>query len=385
MMSDKLKKIFDSDDLGLLNTSQRDKPQTSNDRLESSFLEIVDFFNEHNRKPSAKTTDMGERKLGVRLRGIRADDEKAEALKHLDTHGLLVPEAPPESIDEVFSDDSLGLFDDPTGILTLKNVPNTSDRSKADYIAKRQKVTEFQQFETLFKQKHNELQNSISKLVKFEGADTIKQGSFFVSDGLMVYIAEIGKKSIVFGRPKERIRCIFENGTESNMFLRSLASQLYEEGGYSIVSSDIDMANNEDAESGYIYILSSQSEDPKIANISNLYKIGYSTTAVEQRIVNAANDPTYLMAKAKIVATYKTFNMNTQKFELLLHRVFNEAKLNMGMIDANGRHYTPSEWFVVPLEVIDMAVRMIISGDIVDYMYNNDTKTLAEIDSHKTL
>lgn len=376
MMSDKLKRIFESDDLGLLNSSQRDKPQTSSDRLESSFLEIVDFYNEYNREPSAKTTEMAERKLGVRLRGIRADEEKVEALKHLDAHGLLVPEAPPESINEVFSDDTLGLFDDPTGILTLKNVPNTSDRSKADYIAKRQKIIEFQQFETLFKQKHDELQNNISKIVKFEGVDTIKEGSFFISDGLMVYIAEIGKKSVVFGRPKERIRCVFENGTESNMFLRSLASQLYEDGGYSIVPSNINITNDEDAESGYIYVLSSQSEDPKIANISNLYKIGYSTTAVEQRIVNAINDPTYLMAKVKIVATYKTFNMNTQKFELLLHRVFNEAKLNMDMIDNNGRHYTPSEWFVVPISVIDTAVRMIISGDIVDYHYDKNIKQI---------
>jgi hypothetical protein len=376
MMSDKLNRIFESDDLGLLNTSQRDKPQTSSDRLEASFLEIVDFYSEYNREPSAKTTEMAERKLGVRLRGIRADDNKIEVLKHLDSHGLLVPEAPPESIDEVFSDDTLGLFDDPTGILTLKNVPNTSDRSKADYIAKREKVIEFQQFEALFKQKHNELQNNISRIVKFEGADTIKEGSFFVSDGLMVYIAEIGRKSVVFGRPKERIRCVFENGTESNMFLRSLASQLYEEGGYSIVSSNIDMTNDEDAESGYIYVLSSQSEDPKIANISNLYKIGYSTTAVEQRIVNAVSDPTYLMAKVKIVATYKTFNMNTQKFESLLHRVFSEAKLNMDMIDNNGRHYTPSEWFVVPISVIDTAVRMIISGDIVDYHYDKNLQQI---------
>lgn len=376
MMSDKLNRIFESDDLGLLNISQRDKPQTSSDRLESSFLEIVDFYNEYNREPSAKTTEMAERKLGVRLRGIRADDNKIEALKHLDSHGLLVPEAPPESIDEVFSDDTLGLFDDPTGILTLKNVPNTSDRSKADYIAKRQKIIEFQQFETLFKQKHNELLNNISKIVKFEGADTIKQGSFFISDGLMVYIAEIGKKSVVFGRPKERIRCVFENSTESNMFLRSLASQLYEEGGYSIMPSNINITNDDDAESGYIYVLSSQSEDPKIANISNLYKIGYSTTAVEQRVVNAVSDPTYLMAKVKIVATYKTFNMNTQKFESLLHRVFNEAKLNMDVIDNSGRHYTPSEWFVVPISVIDTAVRMIISGDIVDYRYDLNSKAL---------
>jgi hypothetical protein len=33
-------------------------------------------------------------------------------------------------------------------------------------------------------------------------------------------------------------------------------------------------------------------------------------------------EPTYLMAPVKIEAEYKTFNMNTQKFEQLLHNFF---------------------------------------------------------------
>lgn len=379
MMSDKLKKIFESDDLGLLTLSQRDKPQTSSDRLESSFLEIVDFYNEFNREPSAKTIEMAERKLGVRLRGIRADDEKIDALKYLDTHGLLVPEAPPESINEVFSNDTLGLFDDPTGILTLKNVPTSFDRSKSDYIAKRKKAVDFKQFEALFQQQHTDLKTGALKLVKFAGANTIKSGKFFVINGIMVYIAKLGDKKNVYGRPKERIHCIFENGTESHMFLRSLASQLYDEGGYSVVSSEDTLIVENDAVSGYIYVLSSLSDNPKIANVLNLYKIGFSTTSVEQRIKNAANDSTYLMAPVKIVATYKTFNMNTHKFELLLHRVFNDVRLDMDMVDTNSKNYSPSEWFVVPLKVIDTAVRMIISGDIVDYRYDHGSNSLVEI------
>jgi hypothetical protein len=378
MNSDKLRKIFESDDLGLLDVSKRDKPQTSSDRLESSFLEIVDFYSEYGKEPSAKTTNMAERRLGVRLRGIRADDEKVEALKHLDLHGLLVPEEPLESIDQVFNDDALGLFDDPTGILTLKNVPSGFDRSKSDYIAKRQRAADFKQFETLFQEQHHNLQNGTLKLVKFSGADTIKQGRFFITDGVMVYIADIGEKTIVYGRPKERIHCIFENGTESHMFLRSLASQLYEEGGYSVVSSDDAIIVDDDMETGYIYVLSSLSENPKVANISNLFKIGFSTTSVEQRVKNAVNDPTYLMAPVKIVATYKAFNMNTQKFELLLHRVFSEVRLGMNVVDINSSQRAPSEWFIVPLDVIDTAIRMIISGDIVNYRYDTDSKTLVD-------
>jgi len=380
MVSDKLKKIFDSDNLGLLEYSKRNRPQTSSDRLESSFLEINDFFNENNREPEIMSTDMLEHRLGVRLRGIRADDDKVECLKHLDINNLLIPEDPPENIDEVFSDDELGLFDDPTGILTMTNVPSI-DRTRSDFVAKRQAATDFTQYEPLFRQQHKNLVEGVSKLIKFMGSDTIKQGRFFIVNGLMVYVDNVGEKTMVFGRPKERIHCIFENGTESDMFLRSLASQLYEDGGYSVVDSVNNEIGNEDSESGYIYILSSLSEDPKIRNLSNLYKIGFSTTSVEQRIRNVANDPTYLLAPVKIVATYKTYNMNTQKFELLLHRIFSEARLDMDLVDKSGSRYVPTEWFIVPINVIDTAIRMIISGDIINYTYDASSKSIIETGS----
>ena len=88
------------------------------------------------------------------------------------------------------------------------------------------------------------------------------------------------------------------------------------------------------------------------------------------------NDPTYLMAGVEIVASYKTFNMNTQKFEALLHRLFADARLGVEMVSKDGRKYTPSEWFIVPIDVIDLAIRMIISGDITQYHYDVHTKSL---------
>ena len=56
---------------------------------------------------------------------------------------------------------------------------------------------------------------------------------------------------------------------------------------------------DEDKEAGFIYILKSKSEKPEIANLKNLYKIGYSKIRVEDRIKNARFDPTYLMADVK--------------------------------------------------------------------------------------
>ena len=50
-----------------------------------------------------------------------------------------------------------------------------------------------------------------------------------------------------------------------------------------------------------MYILNSLSEDLRIKNMKNLHKIGYCTTSVEQRIINAKFDPTFLMSEVKIV------------------------------------------------------------------------------------
>ena len=78
----------------------------------------------------------------------------------------------------------------------------------------------------------------------------------------------------------------------------------------------------EDKETGHIYVLTSQSEKEEIASLENLYKIGYSSTSVQERIKNAENEPTYLMAPVKIESSWMCYNMNAQKFEQLIHTIF---------------------------------------------------------------
>jgi hypothetical protein len=117
-------------------------------------------------------------------------------------------------------------------------------------------------------------------------------------------------------------------------------------------------------------VLRSRSNDPQIASLKDLYKIGFSTTSVEQRIANATNAPTYLMAPVDIVADYRTYNLKPSALEHLLHRVFAEVRLDITQIDPKGRMYDPSEWFVVPLNVINQAINMIMSSEIVDYVYD---------------
>ena len=190
----------------------------------------------------------------------------------------------------------------------------------------------------------------------------------------MVFVAAVGEKKIVHGRPKERIRAIFENGTESEMFLRSLSSQLYDD-GFIVASSDYEDLKNtlldDDEVTGYIYILSSLSNDPNIQNTKDLHKIGYSTTLVDERIKDAAKDPTYLMAPVKKIETYVCANtINPQKVEYFLHRFFAGVALDINIIDGNGKDYRPREWFCVPLPVIRQAIRLLMSKDIYNYTYD---------------
>lgn len=115
--------IFDSDEDGLLDTPEKAPKLTNSDRLERSFLELVEFYREHERPPRSDTREIAERKLGARLDGILASEEKIAALKHLDEFGLFEAPEAPASIDDLIDGDDLGLLDDGTGILDTSDLP----------------------------------------------------------------------------------------------------------------------------------------------------------------------------------------------------------------------------------------------------------------------
>jgi hypothetical protein len=122
--------------------------------------------------------------------------------------------------------------------------------------------------------------------------------------------------------------------------------------------------------------LESLSQDDRIQTKKNLYKIGYSRVDVKERVKNALNEPTYLMAQVKIVAVYRCFNLNTQKLEQLLHRFFANSCLSIDIYDGEGKRYTPREWFIAPLDVIEKAIELMISGEIVNYKYDDKNETI---------
>lgn len=380
MTSTDFQSIFDSDEDGLLDTPEKAAKLTSSDRLQRSFLEIVEFYRAHNRIPRSNTREIAERKLGARLDGILANEDKLAALGHLDEFGLLAAPEAPSSLEDLLDGDDLGLLGDGTGILDTSDLPQRKSPDGDIDAAQRVRAEDFEQFEPLFQQKHAELSDGTAKLVLFPGIRHITEGSFFVLNGVMLFIAEVGeteyKESTVRANRRERLRVIFENGTESSMYRQSLGIRMGEGDGQAVVPAEFGSILADDVSTGYVYVLRSLSDDPQIAGIADLHKIGFSRGPVEARIANAERHPTYLMAPVEIVASYRTYNMRTSALENLVHRVFSDVRLRLSQVGKDGRLYEPSEWYIVPLEVIDHAVSLITSGDIVDYVYDPEAKAL---------
>jgi len=378
----KLLDIFKDDPFNLLELKPQTSPVKSEDeRLVSSFQEINDFYEKHGRKPE-KSMDMQERSLHARLKGINENAEKRAALSAHDKHNLLDEPVPSEvhTIDDIFASDDLGIFDNNVeDIFTLKHVPK--ETTMPDYVARRKPCKDFAKYEQRLIDCQADLNKGKRKLYPFKDEQQIHQGYFFVLKGVLLYVAEVGKREKSKGKTNARLRCIFENGTESDMLLRSLAAELYKDGRRVSEYEDklydqFTNVSDEDDETGFIYILKSKSNDPKIKEIENLYKIGFSRVPVRERIKNAENETTYLMAPVEIVSEYQCFNMNPHKFEQLLHTFFAKVCLNVDVFDTDGNRHTPREWFQVPLSVIDDTINCILSGEIVDYRYDDDREMI---------
>jgi len=378
----KLKAIFENDPLGLLNIKPSSSPvRNADERLIASFQEINAFYDKNKREPEAGG-NIQEHMLFSRLKGLREDNEKMLALEKEDRYSLFkVEKKAINSLEDLLGDDALGILDsDADSMFSFKHTPK--ETSMPDYIAKRTPCKDFDLFENIFITCQANLKDGKRKLYPFKNEQQIAKGYFFVLKGVLLFVAEVGKKEVdEKGKVNARLRCIFENGTESDMLLRSLAAELYKDGRRVTEHEDklLDNFKNiseEDKEAGFIYVLKSKSNNENITSIDNLYKIGFSKVDVPERIKNAENEPTYLMAPVSIVKAFKCYNMNPQKLEQLLHNFFGNSCLNIDVFDKEGNRHTPREWFIAPLEIIEQAVHFIINGDIVNYRYDEQQQII---------
>jgi hypothetical protein len=362
------------------------------ERVIAGFEDILNFVKEHGRPPAhGEDRDIFERLYAVRLDRLRAEQEFRDLLAPFDAVGLLSGEfavrpAAPEPADDDALLAELGVeAGDTEGLSALKHVkPRAEVRAAAEEIANRTVCKDFEQFKPHFIQVQKDLEKGLRKTRRFQTMAEIKQGEFFIVGGQKAYIAEVGKEFRTdYDRRDSRLRVIFDNGTESDVLLRSFQRALHrDEAGRRITEPDAgplfeSVSDPEGMESGTIYVLRSLSDHPDIvAHRDVIHKIGVTGGDVESRIANARLDATFLLADVEVAATYALFDINRSKLENLLHRFFAPARLDLTIEDRFGTPVKPREWFLVPLSAIDEVVRRIQDYSIVRFEYDRETASL---------
>lgn len=354
------------------------------ERIIAGFEDIQRFVDQHGHPPQhGEGRDIFERLYAVRLDRLRELEECRALLGPLDRQGLLESISSPMGFAEQLDDEQLlsELGVEATGphdITELKHVRSTAEKRAAEEIANRQKCEDFDTFKPIFEKVQKDLSLGFLQTRRFERKSEIAPGRFYILGGQKAYVAAMEEPfSNEHGNVDARLRVIFDNGTESNLLMRSLQKALQQDpAGRRIIepsAGPLFADDNEDGDeaSGLIYVLRSKSDHPTVAAHRNvLHKIGVTGGDVKQRIANAKLDPTFLMADVEIVATYELYNVNRTRLENVIHRVFAAAQLDIEIPDRFGTPVVPREWFLVPRFVIDEAVERIKDGTITAYAYD---------------
>ena len=363
------------------------------ERIIAGFEEILRFADEFGRPPQhGEDRDIFERLYAVRLDRIRDLQECRDLVAPFDKHELLSegPVLVATDTDELDDDAllaELGVAVDASPLSELKHVRSTAEKKAADDVANREKCEDFSKFKPLFEMVQKELDTGLRETRPFEMKAEIEKGRFFIVGGQKAYVAEKGETiTNEQGRTDARLRVIFDNGTESNMLMRSLQRALNkDDAGRRITDPSAgplfsDQTIDGDEASGIIYVLRSKSDHPLVTeNRELVHKIGVTNMSVEKRIAGAHLQPTFLMANVEVVATYELYNINRSKLENLIHRIFEPARLEIEIMDRFGRPVVPREWFLVPLFVINDAVEKIRDGTITSYRYDPHAAELKQI------
>lgn len=374
---------------GLLDVRPRARAVTDeNSRARAQFEEINTFVDRMGfapgQGPAERKIGVSERALQTRLRAYQNNPELIEELRGLDRHALLGLAKPdPKSLDDILGGDD-DLLDDPhNDVFQLRHVKSAA--AKPDMVSERVVCEDFDAFRPLFDKAAADLASGVRRSMRFANEQEIEAGSFYVLNGVMVYVAEVRDPHIRNGKRNARLRVIFDNGTEGQNLLRSLATELYKDPNGRRISDPnpgplfgapttelVREAAPKERVTGLIYVVRSLSTEPEIARLhGQLFKIGFTTGSLETRLRAAADDPTFLMAPVAPVMSYEAINLNVNAFERVLHHLFAEARLNIEIKDRFGKPIKPREWFLLPLSIIEQAVPMIVEGTILGYRYDH--------------
>lgn len=393
--------MIDLDDLrselsDFAKTEKKQKLSDKEQRIVAGFADIQRFYEEHNKLPQhGEDRDIFERLYATRLERLRSLTEFHEFLSPLDHQGLLTAapassgvseDSPSYNLDNASDDELLSELEGIAGgaLRELKHVRSTAQKREAEEVAKRDSCEDFEQFQPIFERIERELRDGIRETRRFKQDASIEQSNLFILGGQLAYVAEVGETiKAPNGENDARLRVVFSNGTESNLLLRSLQRALYKDDtGRRVTEPDAgplfsDQWDEDDVESGTIYVLRSYSDHPTVAQHRELiHKIGVTGGKVKTRIANAAHDATYLLAQVEVVAEYKIAGINRTRLENLLHKIFAPAQLELVINDRFGKPVKPREWFLLPIQVIDEAVDLIRSGKVEGLRYDPEKAAL---------
>lgn len=389
--------LAEEDDLDLLNVKPAiSKAVSEESRIEQGFEEISVFVDHHGfppgEGPEGRSVSPAERTLAMRLRATRGKPELAEHLRPYDRHELLrdVEQSTPSSLDELLNSDDELLNDPNESIFSLRHVRRPAARP--DKISERVACSEFETFKPLFDRVAADLASGERKTMRFKNEQEIEAGGFFVLNGVMAYVAEVNDPHVRNGKRNARLRLVFENGTEGQNLLRSLATELYKDPAGRRISepnagplfdptpTSETMPPPVGRVTGHIYVVRSLSPDPTIRKLgNNLYKIGFTNSSLDVRLRGAKDDPTFLLAPVHLVRSYDTIDMNASRFEYLIHRFFADACLDIEIPDRFGRPFRPREWFLLSIDLVERAVEMLVDGSIVRHRYDHQTGEIRQI------
>lgn len=369
------------------------------ERIIAGFEDIQRFMKEHGRLPQhGEDRDIFERIYAVRLGRLRALPEAREVLASMDPDGILEA-AEPVGVPSVELDDTallaeLGIAQDSEDdISQLRHVSSRAEKRAAEEIANREKCENFAEFKPLFDAVQSELNDGRRQAKALGNSEVtlaeIQPGNFFIVGGQLAYIAaSTDEFTTQYERADRRVRVVYDNATEATVLSRSFQKSLYRDESARRVSEQSagplfgDTAEPDDLESGTIYVLRSKSAHPYVDQHRELiHKIGVTGQPVVNRIANARNDPTFLLADVEVVAEYKLYNINRTKLERLIHRALGPARLDLSAGDRFGKAVQPREWFLAPVAIIDELVSRISDGSIMDFVYDLESAQFVRIEA----
>lgn len=382
--------IFNDDPLGLLNVENKHKNQHhSESYLLTGFAEIQAFFERTGRAPQLNNSGgIEELRLATRLDTFRKNSQITEKLAPYDKYQLLVSqgadntidEIPPASIDDILDSELLGMCSN--DIFDMRHVTITEKTQSVNtYTANRKPCKDYERFRHKFEQVQSDLDNNLRETGAIEKISEIKAGQWFIVQGMIAYVAEIGEKyEHRKGHHNARLRVVFSNKTESDLLLRSFGAALYKDKSarriYGATEGPLFGGEIDEGETpvGIVYVLKTLSQQAGIREHREyLHKIGVTSGSVKARIVNAEKDPTYLLAPVEIVGEFQLYHMNVKATEKLLHKFFQGAQADVEIKDRFGLAVRPREWFFVTLNAIQDAVRALQENKILEVRYDPES------------